>query len=310
MTAHDIGALSALYDNVTETGRDAVGVWYSAALRGGSAVSVLVLADELSARIRNTGQFLATLERVSHVRHPGLAGLLAWGRGEGADGGVVHVAYATGTPVRETPLAPSRIAEIGVVLARALASAHATAVIHGMVSTEQLSLGGGTPMLGGLGVYEALCAGGMDRRDASSAIAVQPCASPEQVAGEIPDERSDVYSLGASLYELLTGKPPFGGRTTSYVMASVLADGTAVDPATPESSPAHSSGPAVDTILRAIEHDPDDRWPTADSFASALAAGLGDPVPPSAAKRKGCLPVAAAVMLVLAASVITRINAD
>ncbi len=305
MTAQNIGALSALYDNVTETGRDAAGVRYSAALRGGPAVSVLVLADELSARIRNTGQFLATLERVSHVRHPGLASLLAWGGG--ADGGVVHLAYATGSPVGGTTLAPSRIAEIGVVLARALASAHATALIHGMVSTEQLSLAArGTPILGGLGLYEALCAGGMDRRDASSAIAVHPCASPEQVAGEIPDERSDVYSLGASLYELLTGKPPFGGRTTSYVMASVLADGAAVNPATPESSPAHSSGPAVDAILRAIEHDPDDRWPTAESFASALAAGLGDPVPPSAAKGKGCLP-ATAVMLVLA---ITRIYAD
>jgi eukaryotic-like serine/threonine-protein kinase len=94
---------------------------------------------------------------------------------------------------------------------------------------------------------------------------------------------------------LLTGKPPYGGRTTSYVLASVLADEE-------ENGPGDGALPAVDAIMRAIEREPDDRWQSAAAFAQALAAAIGSSreKPRVAGRRMGCLPAAAAV-LVLAA---------
>jgi serine/threonine-protein kinase len=125
-----------------------------------------------------------------------------------------------------------------------------------------------------------------------------PYTSPEQQVGDAPSPRSDVYSLGASLYELLTGKPPFGGRTTSYVMATVLGE-SEIDPDTPPDAPAQSAGPAVDAILRAVERAPDDRWPTMNAFAAALGGDRASVR--SRATRRGCLPAAAAGVALLAA---------
>lgn len=121
-----------------------------------------------------------------------------------------------------------------------------------------------------------------------------PYLAPEIAAGGSPSEHGDMYALGASLYELVTGRPPFGGRTTSTVMATVLAESEA------RSETERSANYIVDAILRAIEKDPADRWPTLDTFAAALA-GERPTTPPKAgtavqARRWGCLPALLAML--------------
>lgn len=116
-----------------------------------------------------------------------------------------------------------------------------------------------------------------------------PYLAPEVLIGEKPTEHGDMYGLGASLYELMTGRPPFGGRTTSTVMATVLAEG----PREPSDNE-HDANYVVDAVLRAIEKDPEDRWPTLATFAAALA-GERPTTPPKAGeavrpRRLGCLP--------------------
>lgn len=116
------------------------------------------------------------------------------------------------------------------------------------------------------------------------------------------DYRTDFYSLGATLYELLTGKPPFGGRTTSYVIAAVLAD----EPASPEGDPLTKR--VTDTVLRAIEKAPEDRWSSAALFARALreeerpGTPITTPAVEAAQPRAGCMSVLAIAAAGLGAS--------
>jgi serine/threonine-protein kinase len=91
--------------------------------------------------------------------------------------------------------------------------------------------------------------------------------SPEQLAGHIPSPQSDIYSLGIALFELVTGKFPFGGRTTTTVMASILTDESATNAASGGQEP----GYVIKAILRAIEKDPADRWQSAEQFAKAFS---------------------------------------
>ncbi len=99
--------------------------------------------------------------------------------------------------------------------------------------------------------------------------------SPEQVEGHVGNERSDLYSLGVILYEMCTGKLPFGGESASAVLAQHL---NAMPPApsllNPHISPALSA-----VILRSLAKDPAARFPSAPLMAAALAEAFGMPVP-------------------------------
>src|SRR6266436_4316399 len=99
--------------------------------------------------------------------------------------------------------------------------------------------------------------------------------SPEQVEGKETDARSDIFSFGAVLYELITGKKAFEGKSVVSVMAAVVretpAPMTALVPVTP---------PALERIVRrCLEKDPDDRWQSARDVKHALEdLGAGETV--------------------------------
>lgn len=297
MTAHDadIEVLRETYADVAELDRRPEGARYSAALPDGAPVVLLVLARELSDAIRSDESFFATLERAAAVHHEALVGPLAWGRG---GNGLLHCAYPRLDTLDVAPgtLSPVDVATNGVQLARALSAAHAAGLPHGAIASIQIAhTAQHGAQLNGFGLFAALCAGGVDVREAALVLSEAPYVSPEVQNGAMPDERSDIFSLGASLYELLTGKPPYGGRTTAYVMAAVLSD-----PESERDAQDRRAGPVVDALVRAIEQAPEDRWPTATAFANALASGAVRSQS-SAAKRRarGCLPTAAVLCLAI-----------
>lgn len=290
MTAHDAdaGALSEHYRDLIELDRRPEGIRYSATLlEPGTPVVVLAISQDLAARISSPERFLAASERASRIHYESLSRPLQWGR---ASDGVLHVAYAR----PERPLAPGSlsaadVATVGVQIARSLAGAHEAGVIHGAIATERISqTRDRVAQLGDFGLFAALAEGGLGVKGAATALSEPAYVSPEAQVGDDVDERSDIYSLGASLYELLTGKPPYGGRTTSFVMATVLSDPDAQTEAVDELGSA-----VVEALLRAIERAPDDRWPSAAAFANALAAGVGrdsGSATAQASRARGCFP--------------------
>jgi serine/threonine protein kinase len=269
----DVGALTDQFRELVESSRRSEGVWHTAHLRDGLPVYVLSLAPVLAAKITKPEGFFAELERAAGFKTPGVSRPVSWGK---TTSGEFHCAYVHDTdPSSVNPgVKPAtEVAVVGAHLARTLASVHQAGLVHGAVSLNRiLRAANGSVQLGAFGLYPALVAGGVDRRDAALQLSDIAYVSPEGRLGDALDARSDVYSLGAALYELITGKPPFGGRTTSFVMASVLSE----DDDAAAATNAKDSGLIVDAVLRAIERAPDDRWPNATAFALALEAEAGD----------------------------------
>jgi serine/threonine protein kinase len=301
--AADVGELAAEYRDITPLDDRPEGERYRATLRDGRDAVVTLIASDLTARLEQPQVFLDALRGASRVAHAAFPTLVHSGR---TPRGTVHVAveYQPADLILPGTEKVPDVAAIGAELARALHAAHVEGIMHGAVSTQRIARTSSGVQLDGLGLFTALCTAGLSAAETASTLSEAVYVAPEVRDGEVPSARSDVYSLGASLYELLTGKPPFGGRTTSFVMATVLADEPTQEDPTSETPP---TGPVVEALLRAIETTPADRWPDAGAFAAALAAGAGDS-PGPAGSRRGCLSKAGMVSLFLA-SIIAAIGA-
>jgi eukaryotic-like serine/threonine-protein kinase len=99
--------------------------------------------------------------------------------------------------------------------------------------------------------------------------------SPEQVRGEDLDARADIYATGVLLYELLTGTPPFQGKTSVLTMTSHITD---VPPPLTERAPGRAISRALEAVaLHALAKDPDERYGTAAAMRDALRSALASP---------------------------------
>jgi DNA-binding SARP family transcriptional activator len=171
---------------------------------------------------------------------------------------------------RETRLPVADALAIAAAVADALAYAHTQGVVHRDIRPENILFESGHALVGDFGIAGVLEVAGEQRLSATGVVLGAPAySSPEQARGEKnPDGRSDIYSLGCVLYEMLGGEPPFSGPHRAAILASHLAD--AVPPlrsVCPELPPA-----VEDVILRALAKQPEARFATAADFARAIGA--------------------------------------
>jgi len=191
---------------------------------------------------------------------------------EWVQGPTIEQALSTGLLTRESAIRALQQA------AEAVAHAHARGVLHRDIKPRNLLIAPGRrPVVIDFGLARI-----RDEQDASSGTAgmlvgTPAYMSPEQARGESEriDERTDVWGLGATLYEILTGRPPFSGDSLDGIFARVLKD-----PPLPPRMFDGTIHPDVESIcLKALEKDPDRRYDSVGELAQELARYLrGEPV--------------------------------
>jgi hypothetical protein len=167
---------------------------------------------------------------------------------------------------REGPLPVARAVGYALDVIEGLQEAHRLGVIHRDVKPSNcFLLPDGRVKVGDFGLARSLLAGqGLTRT--GTFLGTMLYASPEQVRGQALDAQTDVYSVAATLFCLLTGRPPFEGRDAAATLASIIAD--------PVPSPRRlrpEVPPALDeTICRGLERQRERRWHSLEEFRQAL----------------------------------------
>jgi serine/threonine protein kinase len=233
-------------------------------------VAVKVLDPALGVTADLEERFLREARIVAGVEHPHIVPVYA---AESRDGLLYLVMrLLPGRPLseriaRDGALAPTEAARIAHEVAGALAFAHQRGVIHRDIKPENILLdGSGNASVTDFGV--SLVIGGQDSETARGMSVGTPAyMSPEQALAEGIDGRSDVYALGLVLFEMLTGRVPFVGRTVQELMAMhIAAPPPRVSTLRPE-----TPAPLVDAVDRMLAKHPEGR-PEADAVVRALTA--------------------------------------
>jgi eukaryotic-like serine/threonine-protein kinase len=200
-------------------------VWQADDTVLGRRVAVKVLVEELAADERATRRFVREARATARLAHPNVARVFDFGR----DGGVPFLVMellegeTLATRVASGPLPPAEAARIAAAVADALDAAHQRGIVHRDVKPSNVML----TRDGEVKVLDFGIAAAADETystTGSGLYATVGYVSPERVAGEPATPASDVYSLGAVLYELLCGRPPFSGPSPALVARAHLRD--------------------------------------------------------------------------------------
>ncbi|HYL21300.1 MAG TPA: protein kinase [Gemmatimonadales bacterium] len=274
-------ALMGHYTIERELGRGGMAhVFLAQDVRHHRTVAVKVLRPELAAAL-GPERFLREIEIAARLTHPHIVPLYDSGHA----GGVLFyvMPYVEGESLRdrlkrEKQLPVEDTLQVAREVLDALSYAHGHAVIHRDIKPENILLTAGHAVVTDFGIARAItAAGGEQLTEPGLALGTPAYMSPEQAGGgKDVDGRSDLYSLGCVLYEMLAGQPPFLGPTTESVVHQHLAVEApavrAIRGAVPE--------PVADAIRRALAKVPADRFPTAAEFARTLPGrGIADAVP-------------------------------
>jgi serine/threonine protein kinase len=159
----------------------------------------------------------------------------------------------------------------GAAVAGALSYAHANEIVHRDIKPANILLTeDGALKVGDFGIAKAATITG-DVTTTGKILGTVAYLSPEQAAGVEPDARSDLYSLGCVMYELLTGRPPFVEENQLTVAMKHLRE-----PVPPlRSIRANIPRSAEQAVMKALEKDPDDRYSSAEEMREALASAAG-----------------------------------
>ena len=242
-------------------------------LRHDRDVALKVLRPELAA-VLGRERFLAEIRLTAKLDHPHILTLIDSGESDGFLWYVVP--FIRGESLRQKlerqkQLDIAEAIEVAGDIAGALDYAHAHGVIHRDVKPENILLHEGQAMLADFGIALAVReAAGERLTETGMSEGTPQYMTPEQPTAERQlDATSDVYSLGAVLYEMLAGEPPFTGKTGQAVIAKLMTERPTALRVLRDTVP----GTVDHAVTRALAKVPADRFPTAAAFAAALHGG-------------------------------------
>ena len=274
---------SAVADRYTiqqELGRGGMAVVYLARdEKLGREVALKVLRPELAASL-GSERFLREIEIAAKLTHPNILALHDCG---GAHECLYYtMPYVEGESLRdrlnrEKQLPIDDALQITNEVSDALGHAHSLGIVHRDIKPENILFQGGHALVADFGIARAVSEAGAETlTETGLAVGTPVYMSPEQASGSKDiDARSDLYSLGCVLYEMLSGETPYLGNTPQAIVAKKLSE-----PAPRVSVVRDKVPPAVEAALdRALSRTPADRFMTAEQFAEALVAEPRETVP-------------------------------
>lgn len=232
-------------------------------------VAVKVLRPEIAVAV-TVDRFLQEIQIESKLEHPNILPILD--SGQFGDLPYCILPYISGPTLRarlraEGQLSIEEALRITMQVASALEHAHRAGIVHRDVKPENILLRDGVALLADFGIARAVTRSATERFTSEGLIVGTPAyMSPEQANGEeVIDGRSDLYSLGIVLFEMLAGEPPFLGRTTNAILAKHRNDQPpsllTLRPTVPV--------PLADAVARVLQKSPADRFVDASAFIAA-----------------------------------------
>jgi WD40 repeat protein len=303
------------YDIIGLLGRGGKGVVYKARqLHLNRLVAVKMILAGPHASVNDVARFMGEAEAVAHLHHPNIVQIYEVNQHEGlpycvleyVDGGSLQ------QKMRGAPVPPQKAAELIESVARAMHVAHVTGIVHRDLKPANVLLTrDGQPKITDFGLAKRLEPGN-SLTGSGDVLGTPSYMAPEQadgMSGRVGPP-SDVYALGAILYELLTGRPPFRGVTTMDTLRQVVSE----EPVPPRRLQPKVPSDLETICLKSLAKEPTRRYATAEELADDLRRYLRhEPIharPAGVAEKVGRWarrnPVAAAA---IAATVLTVIGA-
>ncbi len=243
-------------------------------------VAIKVLPEHLSSNPELRERFEREARAISQLSHPHICVLYDIGKHENADYLVLEYleGETLGARVRRGPLPTDQVLKYGAQMAEALDKAHRHGVVHRDLKPDNVMLtksgiklldfGLAKPVLGAVGVASSRAATMTHSplTTEGTLVGTFQYMSPEQLEGQEADARSDIFALGCVLYEMVTGRRAFEGKSTAKVVAAIM---TTEPPAVTTLSPL-TPAPLDRVIKKCLAKDPEERRQSAGDLSSEL----------------------------------------
>ncbi|TNF35916.1 MAG: serine/threonine protein kinase [Deltaproteobacteria bacterium] len=280
--------LAGRYRILDELGQGGMSTVYRAEQIGvGRLVALKVLHQPLAGKLEHIARFQREARAIASLSHPNAVKLIDFGHREPGTRFLV-MEYLSGEPLdaliaRDAPLPAERVAHIAHQVLEVLAEAHGKGIIHRDLKPENVfieQIAGKRDFVKVLDFGIAKMAadeGATTLTRTGAAVGSPRYISPEQSESRPVTPRSDLYALGAVMYEMLTGRPVFEGRTAiDYLVAH------ATQPPPPPTIGGRAlTGPLVDLVMRCLAKDAGARPASAIAMAEALDACFAGPAAPT-----------------------------